>query len=134
MKIKKLPKQDLSIREMTNQELYDIHQAFELIRTSANPMWKAVFILQRKAMQLFYSSKADNIPNGAKVNSLVKKLNEMQREHLQCAENGEPLLDREKMKLNGNKPAFLLKEAKTIEQFNELSSALLAKMVKIKMI
>lgn len=120
-------------KSVTHQELYEMHQAFQLIATSENPMWKAVFFLEKKAIDKFYLSKcaSDNIPNSAKVNSLVKYLNNLQKEYLQYGEDNQPMIDATKPQVNGQ-PVFILKDGKTIEQFNEETSEYLARMVWIK--
>lgn len=119
-------------KAITNQDLYEMHQSFQLIATSQNPMWRAVFFLQKKAIDKFYQAKcaSDNIPNSAKVNSLVKYLNNLQQEYMEY-ENDQPKIDAEKPQVNGQ-PVFILKEGKTIEQFNEESAEYLARMVWIK--
>lgn len=120
-------------REITNQELYEMHQAFQLIATSTNPMWKAVAFLERKAIDKFYKGvcASDNIPNSAKVNSLVRHLNDMQHEFLEHGEDGQPKMDTDKQPVNGQ-PVFILKEGKTMDQFNEMTSEYLSRMVRIK--
>ncbi len=121
-------------KAISNQELYEMHQAFQLIATSNNPMWKAVFFLEKKAIDRFYLAKcaSDNIPNSVKVNSLVKYLNNLQHEYLEHGEDGQPKIDADKPQVNGQ-PVFILKEGKTIEQFNEETSEYLARKVWIKM-
>lgn len=119
-------------KSITNQELYEMHQSFQLIATSQNPLWRAVFFLQKKAIDKFYRAicASDNIPNSAKVNSLVKYLNNLQQEYMEY-EDGQPKIDTEKGQVNGQ-PIFILKEGKTIEQFNEETSEYLARQVWIK--
>ena len=120
-------------KAITRQELYEMHQAFQLIATSQNPMWKAMFFLQKKAIDKFYTSKcaSDNLPNSFKVNELVKHLNELQQQYLQYGEDNQPMIDATKPAVNGQ-PVFILKEGKTMEQFNEETSEYLARMVWIK--
>ncbi len=120
-------------KSVSHQELYEMHQSFQLIATSQNPMWKAVFFLQKKAIDKFYQAKcaSDNLPNSFKVNALVKHLNELQKEYLQYGPDGQPVIDATKPAVNGQ-PVFILKEGKTIEQFNEETAAYLAKEVWIK--
>ena len=118
---------------ITTQELYERHQSFNLIMSSQNPMWKAVAFLEKKNIRKFYEAKcaSDNIPNKVKVNKMIKDLNFMQREYMVYGEDNQPQIDTTKPAVNGQ-PVFILKEGKTIEQFNEESSAYLAKMIRIK--
>lgn len=118
--------------EWTKQDLFTYHQAFNLIQTSQNPMWKAVALLEKKKIKAFYDAQGpDRIPNKAKINLMIKTLNEMQKEWMETDENGQPKMDTTKEPVNGQ-PVFLLKEGKTIGEFNEMTSALLAETVIIK--